>query len=110
MLNSIAWSQCVDHKYSFSDGCKIYTRVQRKDCQKCYVDLAYADSIIMSKDSIIEIQGEFVESSTSKITSLSESLNESEDKYTKMKKKRNRTILIGVLGGIGTFVLGVLII
>ena len=99
--NLTVWSQCIDHKYSFSDGCKIYTKEQRKDCIKCYIDLKWSDSVI-------KVQSIAIESFDNRVEGFNEALNISKAKHTKMKKKRNRAYLYGGLASIITFVLGVL--
>ena len=110
MTSSIVWSQCTIHVDSYSDGCKVYTKQQRIDCLKCKSDLLAADSTIMSKDSIILEQREFIERTEVKLVYLDKQLAESNDALQDMKKKRRRAYGIGAGIGAGGVLLAEILI
>lgn len=79
--------------------CVEITREEQRTCIKCLINEPIKDSIIISKDSIIVIQREFIESSEVYIETLDSRLAESIKDFEKMKKKRKRAF---VFGGIST--------
>jgi len=91
-----------------SDSVKI-TRLQQKECVKWYYDNQFKDSIIVSKDSIINRQTEFIQAESKRIERLDSNISTMEESLAKMKKRRNRSIIIGGIGTIASFIVGLLL-
>jgi len=109
MTNSTAWSQCINHKYSFSDGCKIYTKDQRKNCLNCFIDLEAAQKNILAKDSIILVQANDLIKKTQDIKKIDSIAKKSEKRAGKYKKQRNTVTIVGTFLAIGTFLVGLFV-
>ena len=92
MVDLIVCSQvCSIHNIE----CVHITRDQQKSCIKCWLNEPIKDSIIVAKDSIIEIQTVFIESSDGIIHQLDQELSKTKADLIKMKKKRNNAFIIG---------------
>ena len=90
--------------------CVEITREQQKTCIKCLINEPIKDSIIISKDSIIVLQREFIENTDGYIERLDSALAESRKDLEKMKKKRKRAFAFGGISTIFAVIITCLIL
>lgn len=87
----------------------LISREQQKQCVKWYYQNQFKDSIIIVKDSIILNQAEFIESCDERVQLFNEKLSEEQNRSTRYKKQRNRSLFGGSVLVVLAFFTGILI-
>ena len=88
---TVLGQSCLIH----NEDCVHITRDQQRQCLKWSKEINLKDSIIVSKDSIMSIQNDFILSSDIRIKKIDQKLSETQQSLHKMKKKRKNAFIIG---------------
>jgi len=100
-MNVIAQETCLIH----GENCIHYSIKQDIKCLECLINEPLKDLIIVTKDSIIKNQKNYIVYSDSLMVETNNKLLISQNNFVKMKKKRNSAFIIGGLGTLGIMLL-----